>query len=366
MPISPRNAIKKDKHGVKFNVFVLKNISRKKIPLSELAVFCRKAAFLLDSGVHIKDAMPVLAQQTKGTLGSVTADLHGMVMQGESFSHALKTTGTFPAFMCVYIAIGERAAQLPQVCARLADYYESRAQTENEFAAAMLYPAAVAVMMLAVIAMAITFVLPDYSRIFASSGIELPGFTSVLLNASEFFNQNFFAVFFAAFFIATATFFFFTCEKGQAMLAQAKLAVPVWRQSVNFSLTQALSLLLASGQSIAEALPMCGEMTGNPVVNRDFARLSTKVSSGVEFWRALTEIPYIDPLLIELVRVGEDAGNLSQVIEKCNAYFETEYRHAIRRLNKLIEPIITLVLGAILAAIMLAVILPTFQLATEF
>jgi len=78
----------------------------------------------------------------------------------------------------------------------------------------------------------------------------------------------------------------------------------------------------------------------------------------------LEKIPYIDPLFTGMARVGEETGTLPQTVEKCRAYFESSYKFAIRRLNKLIEPVITLILGVILAAVMLAIVLPTFELAT--
>lgn len=337
----------------------------RKIPLRELSVFCRKFAFLLDAGLPVKAAMPVLAEQTAGrVLSAAVSDLHSLVLQGEGFSGALRAAGVFPAFMCGYIEIGERAANLPEVCARLADYYESLAQTEEELAATMVYPVAVALMMSAVVVLAVTLVLPGYARIFEASGVALPAFTSALLVVSGFLSANIFFVLgglLAAIFLAFA---FLRTKAGKNLSAKIKLKIPIQRQKINCRVTQALSLLLSSGLSISEAIPLCGEITDNPVVRRDLQKMSAQVNSGAEFWAALSEVSYIDPLLVGLARVGEDTGRLAETIEKCDTYFENAYRHAIRRLNKLIEPAITLVLGIILAAVMLAIILPTFELAT--
>ncbi|MCL1883955.1 MAG: type II secretion system F family protein [Defluviitaleaceae bacterium] len=348
----------------RINVFeiILKDY-RKKISIREVALFCRKTAFLLDAGLSVRDAMPVVAEQTTDrALRLVVADLHSMVMQGESLSHALRVARVFPAFMCGYIAIGEKTARLPQVCEQLSDYYESRAKAESEFTAAMMYPAVVATMMLGVILMAITFVLPGYSRIFNASDVALPAFTAVLLNISDFFSANTFAVVGSFLLIIFGAIAFLRSRVGRFLSGRIMLRFSIWRQNFNLNFTQAMALLISSGLSIGEAVPLCADVLDKTACD-DLDTLCKQVNSGVAFWEALGEIPYIDPLFIGLVRVGEETGKLPETLEKCNAYFEESYRSTIRRINKMVEPIVTLVLGIILAAVILAIILPTFQLA---
>ncbi|MCL1843911.1 MAG: type II secretion system F family protein [Defluviitaleaceae bacterium] len=355
MPISPKRVRK-------HYVFAGK---KKNLPLRDLAVFCRKLAFLLGAGIPIKTAMSGLIEQNPSkALGKVLPDIHRKIMEGVSFSGALKSAGVFPVFMCGNIVIGERTAKLPEVCARLADYYESLAQMKEEITAAMLYPAVVSLLMLAVIVMAVLFVLPSYSRVFEDSGATLPAFTIFLMTVSNFFIRNAFVSLLLILTVSTGTLFFFRSDKGRAVSSYIKLKIPLLQKNINLRLTQAMSMLLSSGLSVSETIPMCAEIIDNKTVRSDLEKLRASVDSGVSFWVALSRIPYVNPLLVGLARVGEDTGRLPQTLEKCNAYFEESYKHEIRRLNKLIEPVITLVLGAVLAAIMLAVILPTFELAT--
>jgi len=347
------------------DIFDLIDGKGRKVPLRDLAIFCREAAFLLDAGLPVKAALPVLAgQNTSRALDGVISELHRLIMQGESFSHALREVRIFPAFMCGYIAIGERTANLPVVCSRLADYFESRAKAREELVSAIIYPAMVSVMMFAVIAMAVTFVLPGYSRIFEASGVSLPFATSALLAFSDFISANVFAVFGTFFAVIFALIVFFRTNKGQFVLSLLKLKISFFRKNVNCNITQGLSLLLSSGLSVSEALPLCGEISENAVVKKDLNKLSASVNTGVAFWDALGEISYISPLLISLSRVGESTGSLPQTVEKCNMYLEDAFKREIHNLNKFITPLLTLIIGAILAAVMLAIILPTFELAT--
>ncbi|MCL2198796.1 MAG: type II secretion system F family protein [Defluviitaleaceae bacterium] len=334
----------------------------KSIPMRELAIFCRRASFLFGAGLPVKEAMPILAEQSK--IENVVSDLHSMVMQGESFSGALRAAQVFPGFMCGYIAIGERTAQLPDVCERLADYYEARAQAEEELAAAMIYPVAVSVMMFGVIMLAITLVLPGYSRIFDASGVALPPFTSALLRFSNFVVANLLALigFFFTLFLLAAI--FFKSAVGLVFSAHVRLKFPIQKKSINCAIVRALHLLLSSGLTVAESVAMCSEVIENPVVQNDLTKISVQVSQGVTFWEALAKLTYINHMLTSLVRIGEDTGNLPETIAQCDAYFQAEYKHAVQRINKLIEPVITVVLGVVLAIIMIAIILPTFELAT--
>ncbi|MCL2217492.1 MAG: type II secretion system F family protein [Defluviitaleaceae bacterium] len=335
------------------------------LSLKDLAVFCRKAAFLLNAGLPIKAAMPILYAQMPGrALKSVVSDVHKMVMQGEKFSKAIKVAKVFPAFMCGYVDIGEKTAQLPKVCEQLADFYEQQATLKDELTAAMMYPAAVSLMMLGVIVLAVTLVIPGYSDMFAASGVPLPALTAMLIGISDFLGENWLVVLAGISGGLIIMLLFLRSSRGKAFSSRIKLRIPLLRQNINFRLVQAMSLLLSSGLSVSRAIPLCREITENSRVREDLQNLSANVDAGIAFWEALGQMKYIDPLLIGLARVGEETGSLPQTIQKCHYYFEAAYRHNIRRMNKLIEPLVTLVMGVILAAVMLAVVLPTFELAT--
>ncbi|MCL2047811.1 MAG: type II secretion system F family protein [Defluviitaleaceae bacterium] len=323
-----------------------------------LAVFCRKLAFLLDAGISLKEALPMLGGQ-RNALGAAVKDLHKMILQGESLSLALKSAGVFPAFMCGYVAVGEHVAQLAEVFTRLADYYDAKAKNEEELTAAMVYPLLVSAMMLGVLVMAVTFVLPGYSRIFDASGVALPRFTLGLLAAADFFAANRGAVLcgFLGFLLAMSFFL-------RSRLAHfAALKIPIFRQNINRNLSQVLALLLSSGLNISAAVPLCGEVLENSVIRADLKKLAAKISSGVAFCDALGELSYVEPILVELARVGEESGSFASALQKCSEYLEESHSRAVRRVNKLIEPVVTLVLGVVLGVVMLAIILPTFQLA---
>ena len=370
MPIKPTQVKSTQPHS---NISIWQmNISdvifrnrKRRVPLKDLALFCRKLAYLLSSGLPIKAALPILqGKSLGGALSAVLAQVHKRVMKGDSFSDALRMEKVFPEFMVGYIAIGEKTGQLATVCEKLADYYEQQAKTRRELFAALMYPVAVLLMMFGVIILAMLTVLPGYARIFEASNIALPAITAMLLSASAFLSANiiWLACGLVAVIIAIAV--FIGSNPGKNMLAKLQLKIPILRQAVNLNLTQALSLLLASGIRLSEAVLLCGNLIENVRVKNDLQELSRKLSEGLSFSDSLEAIPYVNPLLRDLTKVGEKSGDLPQSMERCLEYFIIDYRHNISRANKLIEPIITIVMGILIALVMLAVVLPTFELAT--
>ncbi|MCL2707859.1 MAG: type II secretion system F family protein [Defluviitaleaceae bacterium] len=338
---------------------------RPKLSLRDTALFSRKISFMLDAGIPIKTALPALVESAGATSAKTrraVGFVYSGVMQGESFARACESSGAFPDFACKLLAVGEKTAKLPRVAGQLADYYERRRKFNDELKAALAYPAAVTLLMIGVVALAVAFVLPEYARVFASAGARIPAPTRALMSAADFLSKNFFQMllFASAAALGLATFSRF--EAGRLFYSRVKLLFPIYRLKANGSIAQTLLLLLESGYSVTEAIPVCAESAQNEIIKRDLTVLSSGLSEGSPFWSALIEIKYVDPLFPEMARVGEETGRLAQSVKKCDEYYGYELTHAIKRLNKLIEPAITVALGFMLGAVMLAVILPAFSL----
>jgi type IV pilus assembly protein PilC len=331
--------------------------------MRELAVFCRKLSFLLDAGVPVKSAVPIVAGQSPPRVYKKTLnDVYLAVMRGESLSNALKNTHTFPPFLYGLVHVGEMTAKLPKVMEQLADYYEQQAKVQDELKAAMMYPAVVTAMMLLVMGIAVTFVLPSYGRVFAASGVALPAITRVLMQISQFITGHPYII--MGFMAAAVTGFmlFFRSNPGRWLKDSVFLRVPLFRQNINLRFTQALSLLLSAGQPVTASIPACAHSLGNSKAQRDLLRVSIGLAEGNSFWETLAQVKFMDSLLIGMVKIGEETGRLPQVMEKCHSYFAQAHQQSLQKMSKLIEPVITLVLGVLLGLVMLAVILPTFAL----
>jgi type IV pilus assembly protein PilC len=368
MPIQPIKNVKIQKHASIWHMNISDVIFRnrkKRVPVGELALFCRNLSYLLGAGLPVKTALLNLRGKSLGpTLKTVLPHVHKRVMKGDSFSHALKMEEVFPEFMVGYMAVGEKTAQLANVCQKLAHYYEQQSKTRRELFAALIYPAAVLLMMFGVIALAMVSVLPGYARIFAASNVQLPPATEFLLNVSAFLSGNIVLLAWVFGAAVIVLIIFLQTGRGQKLLSHAQLKVPLLRQAVNLHFTQSLSLLLTSGIRLSDAVFLCMDLIQNTLVKKDLNKLSKNLYNGLSFSEALENITYLHPLMRDLARVGEKTGDLSQVMERCVEYFASDYTHNITRVKKLIEPTITIVMGVLIGLVMLAVVLPTFQLAS--
>jgi type IV pilus assembly protein PilC len=332
---------------------------KNKIPHGELAVFCRKLSFLLAAGVPVKNAVHMVAAQSPGRVfkGKLN-DVRVYINRGDSFSNALAVTGLFPAFLYGLVAVGELTARLPAVMGQLAEYYEQQSKTEDELKAAMVYPAAVTTMMLAVMGMAVVYVLPNFGRVFAASQVPLPVLTQILFDLSESLIRHPFRVLAAILAGVTGFVLFVKSEAGD----RCRLYFPLYKQTINLRFTQAMSLLLSSGQSLTAAIPACSQVLGNKKAQKDMDAVASGLREGQPFWETLSRVGYMDSLLVGMIQVGEETGSLPQTMEKCRLYFDQAYRQRLSRTGKLIEPAITIGLGVLLGLVMLAIILPTFTL----
>ena len=365
MPITPNPTKPKRETSIwhtDISALFFSTARAKKLPMKDLALICRKTAILLDAGTPLKTAVPILITQFPGAKAVLT-DLNERITQGESFSGALNNTGAFPPLVHGLVMIGEATAKLPKVMEELADHYEGWAQVKSELLASLLYPVAVAVMMLAVIVLAVVMVLPGYAQIFAASGVSLPALTQFLINTSILLTGNVHIIMVSFSAMVLAGVCFFKSSGGRVRIHELILHIPLVKQSVNLHVAQAMSLLLSSGLSVSTAVPYCAEMTENHRVRKDLNEVDKLLRDGSAFWYAIGRIKYFDPILISLAQIGEESGNMSESMANCRSYLEKTYRHSIKRLNKLIEPVITITLGLVLGLVMLAIILPTFEMA---
>ena len=332
--------------------------------LADVVLFCRKLSFLLGSGLTVGASLPIIRGQVeRHGFKSALRRLHNFVVQGEGFSSALFGVGVFPPFLCGFVGIGEKTGRLSEAFGKLADFYEEHAKIKRETSQALIYPGVVATVMLVVIVLAVVLVLPGYEDIFISSQVPLPAATSTLISISQFVSGN------LAFIVPVMLIAVSLCiisarsRQGRYLMSTILLKLPLYRKGINLRICEPLSLLLGSSVNISEAVPMCAGLINNLKVKEDFRNLEAEIKKGRPFWAALERLAYVDSLFLGLARVGEESGNLPQAMESCSRYLLEEYRLGMKKLGKMVEPMVTLALGAILALVMLAVVLPTFQLA---
>jgi len=332
----------------------------------DLAVLCREMAFVLDAGLVMSRAVAVCTQEAPNK--RMKEHLHAArdgVMRGESLHDALAGAGYFPGFFLRMVEVGEKSGRLGHVMGQLAKYYRRESQTADEIGSAMIYPAIVGVLMFGVLAFFITGVVPGYSAMFAGAGAELPFFTRMVVRLSEWAAAGGFAVVFIICIVLVILFSGFRRRLNHAWTGWVKLYFPftkkLYRQIIAQRFSQILGVLLDAGVDIIQTLELVQTVVNNRVIEREMDRIVDGVRQGQPLSGLLDE-KYFEPVLRSMALTGEETGNLPDAMAACAAFLEEQTGTQLRRLNKLVEPLITIVLGIVLGIVMMAVVLPTFYL----
>ncbi len=338
------------------------------IGLRTLTLVTRQLATLIGSGIRVEDALRTVAAQAESTrASSLLLNLRAAVLDGRSFAAAL---GDYPQvfgdFYRASVAAGESSGQLGQVMEHLSGFVETRAKNRQTVQLALLYPAILAVVSLAVIVALLTFVVPDIVRVFTSRGAELPFLTRALIGLSDLIND--WGLVMAALMAGVA---------GCAALAIRRPAVrwrwhrllataPVTRRfalksnAAQFAGT--LATLTVSRVPLIEALGAAAQTVPNLYIRKRVEIVSTQVREGVALSTALTEAGVFPPMMIAMVASGEAGGVLGQTLTRAAEDQSRDLNALVAALVALVEPAVLLIMGGIVMLLVLSILLPIVNL----
>lgn len=344
-----------------------------KVKSKDLVLFTRQLSSMLTSGLTLIKSLEILKVQVSNktlqeTIGGCLLDLQ----EGKTFSSAISK---YPdIFSTVYISLvkaGEESGLLDKVFLRLATNLEKQQKLRNKVRGALVYPIIVITLMIAVTAILLVFVIPQLSTLYDGLGVELPFATKIVVNISSLF-INVWPLFFA--FIAIGLFGFFRWKKtlkGRETYDKRKLKLPLFgriiKGTILTEIARTFGLLVGTGTLIVDALNESAGVAGNVVYQKAIADISKKVEKGVGIGDAFEQHADIfPPLIVQLVKVGEETGKLDENLLKASEYFEEEVDQAVKSLTTAMEPFIMIVLGFGVAFLVFSVITPIYNLLSNF
>lgn len=341
---------------------------RGKVKLDDLVIFSRQLATMVEAGVPLVQALGILSEQTENLdLKKVIVDVHDSVESGKSLSQALeKHRKIFSNFFTSMIQAGESSGRLDEILDRLAVYIEKTSILQKKVRSALMYPAVVSVLAVAVTSGMLTFVIPKFAGIFESLNAPLPLPTVMLINLSNFLRENFFVVngglggliFLFAQFIKT--------KKGRLWFDGKKLSLPVFgplllKVAVS-KFARTLSTLVRSGVPILNSLDIVGRTSGNVVIERMIQEVRSSIKEGENIAGPLGKKKLFPPMVVRMVSVGEETGELEKMLSKIADFYDTQVDAAVDGLTSIIEPLIIAFLAIVIGAIVIAMFLPILTL----
>lgn len=339
-------------------------IDRTRLPASTLSLLTRLLATLTRSGMPLDAALSAVAEQLDDVRSAkLAAALRAQVAAGEPLAGALaRWPRTFSELYRGLVAVGAETGRLPDVLTRLADYLEARETLRQKFTLALIYPALVTGIALAVIAVLLAYVVPQVVSVYQQSRQTLPWLTQALIVVSGFFRATGW-YWFAA--IIAALVAFALANRREAFRARwhaALLRTPVAGRLVaaidTARFASTLAILTASGAPLLRALDAARDVVWSLPL-RAAAHASTRlVREGVSLARALKEQKVFPPVLIHLVANGEASGQLAPMLERAAALLEQESERRITWFAALVQPALIVAMGAIVLVLVLAIMLP--------
>jgi general secretion pathway protein F len=339
-------------------------IERTRLPAASLSLATRLLATLTRSGMPLDQALSAVAEQADDARSArIFTALRAQVAGGEPLAGALaRWPRTFSELYRGLVAVAAETGRLPEVLARLADYLEARELLRQKFAMALIYPALVTGIALAVIAVLLAYVVPQVVAVYEQSRQTLPWLTQALIALSAFFRAT--AWYWLAALVAIMAGFGFANrrEAFRARWHAALLRMPVAGRLVaaidTARFASTLAILTASGAPLLRALDAARDVVWSLPLRTAADASARLVREGVSLARALKEQRVFPPVLIHLVANGEQSGQLAPMLERAAALLEQESERRITWFAALVQPALIVAMGAIVLVLVLAIMLP--------
>ncbi len=343
-----------------------------RVGIKQVTQLTRQLSTLQDAGLPILRSLNILEDQQKpgslkNVLRAVTDDIEGGATLSEAFA---KHPKAFDRLYVNMVAAGETGGVLDVILQRLADFMEKAAKLKRKIVGAMIYPIVVIMFAGGIVAGIMVFVIPKFKEIFLDFGITLPGLTMILLNSSTWFvtgvPPGWAIVLFAPVGVILVFKLIRSSKGGKFVTDFIALRIPIFGGLVAKTsiarFTRTLGTLINAGVPILEAINITRETSGNDVYARAMQKVHDSIREGESFSAPLRATKVVDSLVVNMIDVGEETGELDKMLLKIADNYDEEVDVVIESLVSLLEPIMVICLGGLVGFIVLALFLPLVSL----
>jgi len=344
-----------------------------KVPQSDLLVFFRQMSVMLKSGVPLSQGLELLAENmTNKKFGACIFEISKQLNSGEELSSCFSSYPRIFAPITVgLIEAGEAGGILSEVLERLALLLEAKSKIKGQITGALIYPVAVLVLAVTISLALLIFIVPTFDEMFKSMGAELPALTGFMLTLSRVVTSINFALG-APIIIFILIYFFktnYSTQSGKEFWDNLILKIPLFGdlilKSELASMSDTLSTLINSGISLVEGLERCINASNNEIIKNALKRSISLVTQGQELSSSLLNSKVIPRLLVSMIKIGEETGALSFMLENLSNFYKREVEEAVTVLTKAMEPTVIFVVAAIVGTIVISLYLPMFDLINQ-
>lgn len=335
----------------------------------ELILFTKQFKTMLAAGLSMLEILKVLEQQTENPrLRRICGRMADDVKKGASISEALaEHKGVFSPLYVSMVRAGETAGALPEVLDRLIYIISHEHQVRSDIRSALQYPMTVVIALVGAFFFLLTFVVPVFARIFANAHAQLPLPTRIALQANLFITHYWYALVAGVVAVVAALYFWFKTEGGQVARDAFFLHVPIigklFQKAAMSRFASIFAILQSSGVPVLTTIDILVETIGNAAISREFRRIQGMIRTGQGLSAPLSRAKYFTPMVVTMVSVGEESGNLDDMLSAISEHYDAEVAYAVKRLSDALGPILIVGLAGVVGFFALAIFLPMWDMA---
>lgn len=331
--------------------------------------FTNQLAVMIRAGISLQDSLEVIGEQsTNPKFRRIILDMRNQIESGQSFSQALSVhADTFGSLYVNMVAAAEISGSLSDMLQKLAGYLDEEAETRSQIKSAMVYPVIIAVMAVSVTIFLLCFVLPRFTTIFAGKEHLLPAPTKILMGSSAFIRGNWYfivpvlmAVLGGLYYVVHHT------AAGKLWWDKTKLVLPLIKKLCqNLYITRSLhtmGVLTRAGVPILNTISITSQISGNILYKKMWLGVYEEVRQGKKIASSLSRYDLMPSNVVQMIRSGEDSGNIAEVLKDVSEFYARELRTTIKTVTSMIEPIMIVLMGVLVGFIAMSIILPIFKM----
>ena len=341
---------------------------KKKVKSRDLGVFCKQFSAVIKAGVTIISALELMGDQIENkTLRKAIQDARTYVEKGGTLADAFRVNpDVFPPIMINMVAAGEMSGNLEICLDRLVEHFEKDNALTSKIKGAMTYPIVVLIVMVIVIIVVLVAVIPNFASMFEDMGTQLPLATRMMMAAADFVKYKWWLLIIIVAAIVFGVKFFKKTPFGEQLFANLGLKAPIFGplnvKTACSRFARTMSTLMASGISMIDAVEQVAKMMDNKIIRDGLKDAKVQVSKGVPLSKPLKDMEMLPPMLSAMTKIGEETGDIEEMLSKVADYYDEEVEAATNALTSAMEPIIMVILACIVGMIVAAVYGPIMSM----
>lgn len=338
------------------------------VKIRDLILFTKQFRSMLNAGVPIIRVLQVLEAQTENeVLKRAVTDILAEVRQGSTLSDSFaKHPRIFSNLYCSMVRAGEMSGSVPSVLERLIYIIEHEAKIKADIKSALQYPIMVLIALGIAFFVLLTFVIPQFTAMFAKTGLELPLPTKIAILMNAYLKNYWYIMLGGLFAVIFGLRQYFKTQNGKLVRDSFLLSIPVLgpllQKAAMSRFSSIFAILQSSGVSVMQSLTILSDTIGNAAIANSFDHIKTKIEEGSGIAAPMKTAKYFPPMVIDMIAIGEESGNIEEMLREISKHYDEEVEYAVKALSEAIGPILIVGLAAVIGFFALAIYMPMWDM----